>query len=89
MRLLRTIVLAAITTATVGILPAAAQTIEAIQQRGKIVIGMDQTIPPYGLTDTNMRPSGYDADVSSAIAQALGVEIEFVQIAGPAASLRS
>jgi polar amino acid transport system substrate-binding protein len=83
MRALKTIALAALAAATIGAAPAAAQSIEAIQQRGKIVIGMDQTIPPYGLTDTNMQPTGYDADVSNAIAQALGVQVEFVQVAGP------
>lgn len=84
MRMLKSLAAAAIAAATlVGALPAAAQTIEAIQQRGKIVIGMDQTIPPYGLTDPSMQPDGYDADVSKAIAQALGVQLEFVQIAGP------
>ncbi|MEQ1954640.1 transporter substrate-binding domain-containing protein [Mesorhizobium yinganensis] len=83
MRLSRIIVVAALTLVSIGVLPAAAQTIEAIQQRGKIVIGMDQTIPPYGFTDTSTRPSGYDADVSNAIAKALGVQVEFVQVAGP------
>ena len=60
-----------------------AQTIEAIQKRGKIVIGMDQTIPPYGLTDEKREPAGYDADVARAIAKGLGVQVEFVQVAGP------
>lgn len=62
---------------------ALAQTIEAIQKRGKIVIGMDQTIPPYGLTDEKREPAGYDADVARAIGKALGVQVEFVQVAGP------
>ena len=60
-----------------------AQTIEAIQKRGKIVVGMDQTIPPYGLTDAKREPAGYDADVARAIAKGLGVQVEFVQVAGP------
>ena len=60
-----------------------AQTIEAIQKRGKIVIGMDQTIPPYGLTDEKREAAGYDADVARAIAKGLGVQLELVQVAGP------
>ena len=60
-----------------------AQTIDAIQKRGKIVIGMDQTIPPYGLLDEKREPAGYDADVARAIGKALGVQVEFVQVAGP------
>ena len=60
-----------------------AQTVEAIQKRGKIVIGMDQTIPPYGLLDEKREPAGYDADVARAIGKGLGVQVEFVQVAGP------
>jgi len=62
---------------------ASAQTVEAIQKRGKIVVGMDQTIPPYGLTDEKREPAGYDADVARAIGKAMGVQVEFVQVAGP------
>jgi len=54
-----------------------AQTIEAIQKRGKIVIGMDQTIPPYGLTDEKREAAGYDADVARAIAKGLALPSQF------------
>jgi polar amino acid transport system substrate-binding protein len=62
---------------------ATAQTIEEIQRRGKVIIGLDQTIPPYGSTDREMKPQGYDVDMAQAIAKYLNVQLELVQVAGP------
>ncbi|WP_011583286.1 MULTISPECIES: transporter substrate-binding domain-containing protein [Chelativorans] len=70
--------------ALVGSAPlAAAQTLEAIESRGKVLIAIDTAVPPYGMLDENMQPVGYDVDMAKMIAQDLGVELEIVPVTGP------
>ncbi|MDW7554542.1 ABC transporter substrate-binding protein (plasmid) [Azospirillum brasilense] len=62
---------------------AAAQTLEAIQSRGKVLIAVDTSVPPYGMLDANMQPEGYDVDMAKLIAKDLGVKLELVPVTGP------
>ena len=62
---------------------AQAQTIDDILKRGKVMIGIDVTNPPYGLMGKTMEPEGLDVDMAKAMAKRLGVQLEIVQVTGP------
>ncbi len=63
--------------------PAGAITPNEIKARGKIIIGILTDFPPYGGTDENHNPAGYDVDVSKLMAEDLGVKLEIVPVTGP------
>ena len=50
----------------------------AIQKAGKLVVGIEGTYPPFNFVDDNGNYAGYDVDVATAVAEHLGVEVEFV-----------
>src|SRR5690606_18695087 len=60
--------------------PAAAQTVDEIISRGKVVIAVDVTTPKFGSMDADGTPQGHEADVARAIAKHLGVEAELVPV---------
>jgi polar amino acid transport system substrate-binding protein len=60
-----------------------AQTIEQIQKRGKVLIGVDLTTAPFGFTDAQMKPMGMDVEVAGLIAAGLNVPLELVPVTGP------
>src|ERR1700709_2788573 len=62
---------------------AQAQTVDDILKRGKVLIGIDVTNPPYGLMGKTMEPEGLDVDMAKAMAKRLGVTLEIVQVTGP------
>ncbi|CAM5777350.1 amino acid ABC transporter substrate-binding protein [Labrys miyagiensis] len=66
-----------------GTLPAAAATPDEIKARGKIMVGVLTDYPPFGGTDAEQKPAGYDADVAALLAKKLGVTLEFVPVTGP------
>ena len=63
--------------------PAAAQTPDEIIKRGKVVIAIDTTTPPYGSLDSANQPAGYDIDIANIIAKKLKVPVEFVTVNSP------
>ena len=62
---------------------AGAQTLEEIEQQGRIDIGMLVDFPPFGIIDQQGNPAGYDADVARLLAENLGVEVNLVPVTGP------
>ena len=52
--------------------------LSAIQKAGKLVVGIEGTYPPFNFVDDNGNYAGYDVDVATAVAEHLGVEVEFV-----------
>ncbi len=80
--LTRTLALAA-SVAFVALAPASAQTVEEIQSRGTLNVGMLVDFPPFGILDLQGQPDGYDADVSALLAEAMGVELNIVPVTGP------
>ncbi|MCX7384801.1 MAG: transporter substrate-binding domain-containing protein [Alphaproteobacteria bacterium] len=62
---------------------AQAQTIDDILKKGKLLVGIDVTNPPYGNMGKTMEPEGLDVDVAKAMAKRLGVTLEIVQVTGP------
>lgn len=64
--------------------PAAqAATPDEIKKRGKIQVGVLIDYPPFGGTDDQQKPAGYDDDVAKLLAKSLGVELELVPVTGP------
>jgi len=63
--------------------PAAAASPEEIKSRGRIMVGVLTDYPPFGGTDANQNPAGYDVDVANLLAKELGVELQLVPVTGP------
>jgi polar amino acid transport system substrate-binding protein len=62
---------------------AQAQTLDQIQKRGKVLVGVDLTTAPFGFTDAQLKPTGVDVEVAGLIAAGLGVPLEIVPVTGP------
>jgi polar amino acid transport system substrate-binding protein len=56
----------------------ATNTFDEIVQRGKLIVGISLSTPPYGMTDASMQPSGFDVAIAKLLARDLGVELEIV-----------
>jgi polar amino acid transport system substrate-binding protein len=75
--------LAALTFGTLNTEPTRAQTPDEIIKRGKVVIAIDTTVPPYGMLDSNNQPTGIDVEVANLIGKNLKVPVEFVTVNSP------
>lgn len=75
--------LAASLTLAAAVVPAAASTPQEIQARKKVLVAIDLSVPPFGMTDAQLQPQGADVDVARLLAKDLGVELEIVQVTGP------
>src|SRR5713101_3527607 len=64
-------------------LAAHADTLDDIKKAGKIRIAIDLAIPPFGMTDDKMQPTGSDVDLARLLAKDMGVELEIVTTTGP------
>lgn len=60
-----------------------ADTLDDIKKAGKVRIAIDLAIPPFGMTDDKMQPTGSDVDLARLLAKDLGVELEIVTTTGP------
>jgi polar amino acid transport system substrate-binding protein len=57
---------------------AAASTLDAVVRRGTLIVGVSLGTPPYGLTNAQMEPDGYDVGLAKLIARDMGVKVEIV-----------
>lgn len=62
---------------------ASAQSVADIKKKGEITIGMLVDFPPYGTTNAQNQPDGYDADVAKLLAKDWGVKVNIVPVTGP------
>lgn len=62
--------------------PAQADALAAIKKANKVRIGIDLGLPPYGMMDEKLQPTGVDVDVARKLAKDLGVELEIVSSTG-------
>jgi polar amino acid transport system substrate-binding protein len=60
-----------------------ADTLDDIRKAGKIRVAIDTAIPPFGMTDDKMQPTGSDVDLAKLLAKDLGVQLEIVTTTGP------
>ncbi|HHV41823.1 MAG TPA: amino acid ABC transporter substrate-binding protein [Clostridiaceae bacterium] len=51
-----------------------------IEEKGKIVMGLDDNFPPMGYRDENNEIVGFDVDLATEVASRLGVELELLPI---------
>src|SRR5207244_2752375 len=63
--------------------PAAAQSVDDIKKRGVVNIGMLVDFPPFGITNLEGKPDGFDADIARDLAKDLGVKANIVAVTGP------
>lgn len=70
-------------TAAFGIAVANAATPDEIKKNGTLRVGVLVDYPPFGGTDSNQQPAGYDADVATLFAKSLGVKLQLVPVTGP------
>ncbi len=77
------LVLAVLAAATLVPAPAGAATPDEIKARGKIMVGVLTDYPPFGGTNGEQQPAGYDDDVAALFAKSLGVKLDLVPVTGP------
>ena len=82
-RTIGSLLFAGLAAATLGTAAAKAATPEEIKARGKLMVGVLTDYPPFGGTDAEQKPAGYDADVAKLLAKSLGVTLELVPVTGP------
>lgn len=63
--------------------PAGAQSLDDIISKKKLQVGVLVDFPPFGLTNAENKPDGYDIDVAKLMGKYLGVEVEIVPVTGP------
>ena len=61
---------------------ARADVLDDIKAAKKIRIAIDLGLPPYGMTDDKMQPTGSDVETAKLLAKDLGVEFELVPTTG-------
>ncbi len=62
--------------------PTFAADLDEILARKKIIVGVQNDVPPYSAIDDNNEPVGYDIDVARLLAERLGVDLELVVLTG-------
>jgi polar amino acid transport system substrate-binding protein len=60
-----------------------ADSLANIKQARKVRVGIDLGLPPYGMMDDKLQPTGLDVEVARKLAADLGVELEIVSTTGP------
>jgi polar amino acid transport system substrate-binding protein len=65
-----------------GTTAAHADLLDDIMKAKKIRIATDLAIPPSGMMDGNLKPTGSDVETAQLLAKDLGLELEFVQTTG-------
>jgi polar amino acid transport system substrate-binding protein len=75
--------LAGLAFALLSVASAHADTLGDIRKAGKIRIAIDTAIPPFGMTDDRLQPTGSDVETARLLAKDLGVELEIVTTTGP------
>jgi polar amino acid transport system substrate-binding protein len=73
---------AAMAATTLGT-PAQAQatgggTLDAITKKGTLTVGISLGTPPYGVTNAQMEPDGYDVSIAKLLARELGAKLDVV-----------
>ncbi|MES3001402.1 MAG: transporter substrate-binding domain-containing protein [Pseudomonadota bacterium] len=62
---------------------AIAQSPEDLKKKGEINVGLLVDFPPYGTTNAQNQPDGYDADVARLLGKEWGVKVNLVPVTGP------
>ncbi|MGH7318929.1 MAG: transporter substrate-binding domain-containing protein [Candidatus Rokuibacteriota bacterium] len=83
-RVLRTVsVLAlALVAGALAAAPASANLLQEILKKGTVRVGVPIDVAPFGFTDSEGKPAGFDVDMANMLAKDLGVKLEVQQITG-------
>jgi polar amino acid transport system substrate-binding protein len=73
---------AVLATATIAATAARADLLDDIMKAKKIRIATDLAIPPSGMVDADLKPTGSDVETAQLLAKDWGLELEFVQTTG-------
>jgi polar amino acid transport system substrate-binding protein len=77
--------IAVVAMAMIGLVQAAnADALDDIKKSGKIRIAVDLGVPPYGMTDDKMQPTGSDIETAKLLAADWGLQFEHVPTTGAA-----
>ncbi len=76
------VAIATICMAALGSTAARADLLDDVMKAKKIRIATDLAIPPSGMVDGNMKPTGSDVETAQLLAKDWGLELEFVQTTG-------
>lgn len=57
--------------------PAAADALDDIKARGTMIVAIDPTFPPFEFTDETGKVIGYDPELIEAVAEGMGVKVEY------------
>ncbi|HET9594056.1 MAG TPA: amino acid ABC transporter substrate-binding protein [Anaeromyxobacteraceae bacterium] len=73
---MKRVLLAAVCLAALRTTALAADTsLQAVKQKGKLVLGLDDSFPPMGFRNEDNQIVGYDIDVAKDVARRLGVQL--------------
>src|SRR3954467_12624278 len=61
---------------------AAADTLQTIRDRGRILVAIDISHPPYGMLNDKAQETGSDVETAKLLAKDLGVKLEIVPVSG-------
>ncbi len=61
---------------------AQADRLKEILDAGKVRVGILVDLPPFGMTDQNQKPIGFDIDLANMFAEDLGVKLELIPVTG-------
>jgi polar amino acid transport system substrate-binding protein len=65
--------------------PASAEsTLDTVIKRGTLIVGISLGTPPFGITNGEMQPDGYDVGIAKLLARDLGVKLQIQDIVGSA-----
>lgn len=56
------------------------KSLSEVKDKGKLVMGMDDSFPPMGFRDENNEIVGFDVDVATEVAKRMGVELQLQPI---------
>ncbi len=54
--------------------------LQDVMDKGKFVMGLDDSFPPMGFVDENGELVGFDVDLAKAVAEHMGIEVELMPI---------
>src|SRR5262245_39497890 len=63
--------------------PAAADKLDDIFARGRLLVGVSETSPPFSARQGENGIVGYDVDLAARVAQRLGVSMEKISVTNP------
>lgn len=63
-------------------LTAQADALDDIRKAGKIRVSTDFAVPPFGMLDKDLQPTGLDTEVARLLAADWGLQIEFIKTTG-------